>query len=96
MLANPPGEEMKSPNNSAGRVVNIGGRSRSRGIRNTGYSLTTKSYNGILPQPQKDWVELRRLKLKCQECPMFDQMEGGCYRHLLPDQCGRNKTGVMV
>ena len=88
---------MKRLHNSAGRVVNIGGRSRSRGIRNTGYSLNTKSYNGIIPQPQMDWNTLRLLKLKfCAECPTFCRMEGGCYKHLLPNECERNKTGVMV
>jgi len=89
---------MKRLHNSAGRVVNIGGRSRSRGIRNTGYSLNTKDNSGTapIPQEQMDWDNLRRSKLKfCTECELFDPLKGGCYKPLLPDRCEINKTGVM-
>ena len=71
---------------SAGRVVNEGSRPRKR-IRD--YSTFGKGQFGNAPylQPQMDWDSIRRAKLKCISCELFDVFNGGCIRHILPGEC---------
>lgn len=48
-----------------------------------------------LPEPQMDWGELRRLKVRCErQCAEFDPLSGACRFALLPDlECASFRFG---
>jgi len=72
---------------SLSRVKNSGLKPYPRGRRG--------GWGATVPEPQMDWGELRRIKMRCAtECAEFNHIEGGCRFALLPSlECSRFRPG---
>jgi len=83
---------------TTGLVIKRRAYSLSR-VKNTGLNYYPKrkrtGWGVPVPEPQMDWEELRRIKMRCAtECAEFNDIEGGCRFALLPSQeCPRFRPG---
>jgi len=83
---------------TTGLVIKRRAYSLSR-VKNSGlkpYPKRKRTGWGVpVPEPQMNWEELRRIKMRCAtECGEFNHIEGGCRFALLPSaECARFRPG---